>query len=302
LVLKTLEYLEAVYKYKSFTKAAEVLYVSQPAISAAINTLEKELAVELIIRNSKIVKFTNEGEFFIVRVNKILSEIRQVELEMNDFSVTANKTLRLGISSSPSISSIHEYLYKDFLPNLASNEKVYIDENSAYNHIEKVKADILDICFNGIPYDIDLTSFETIPLISDEVRIIVHRNHKLAKYNKISLDMINGIDFATMGEDSLMFKYFNRKCKEQGIFYHEISRHSNMTSYLKIVSAGVCAGIVAFDKNSDVFMDEMYKNSSIVILPFEDPIDLSIGFICKKSTHLSLLARRFIQNVKLILV
>ena len=45
--LKRLQYLDAVYQYKNFTQASEALYVSQPAISSAVQALEEELGVRL---------------------------------------------------------------------------------------------------------------------------------------------------------------------------------------------------------------------------------------------------------------
>ena len=51
--LKRLQYLDAVYQYKNFTQASEALYVSQPAISSAVQALEEELGVRLVVRSSK---------------------------------------------------------------------------------------------------------------------------------------------------------------------------------------------------------------------------------------------------------
>ena len=59
--LRHLQYLNAVYQYKNFTQAGDSLFVSQPTISAAINTLESDLGVKLIERSSKRVIFTYEG-------------------------------------------------------------------------------------------------------------------------------------------------------------------------------------------------------------------------------------------------
>ena len=58
LELKQLRYLQAVYRYKNFTRASEVCFVSQPAISAAVTALEKELDVKLVNRSPKRVDFT----------------------------------------------------------------------------------------------------------------------------------------------------------------------------------------------------------------------------------------------------
>ena len=52
--LKRLQYLDAVYQYKNFTQASEALYVSQPAISSAVQALEEELGVRLVVRNLRL--------------------------------------------------------------------------------------------------------------------------------------------------------------------------------------------------------------------------------------------------------
>ena len=59
--LKRLQYLDAVYQYKNFTQASEALYVSQPAISSAVQALEEELGVRLVVRSSKGVTFYIRG-------------------------------------------------------------------------------------------------------------------------------------------------------------------------------------------------------------------------------------------------
>jgi len=63
--LQKLMYLEAIYRLGSFTRASEELHVSQPAITKAIKSLEKHLGVELILRDSKSVSFTEAGEALV---------------------------------------------------------------------------------------------------------------------------------------------------------------------------------------------------------------------------------------------
>ncbi len=81
---KHLLYFNAVYQYKNFTQAGDSLFVSQPTISAAINTLESDLGVKLIERSPKNVLFTYEGEQFILWVRKILSLCQEAETAMRD--------------------------------------------------------------------------------------------------------------------------------------------------------------------------------------------------------------------------
>lgn len=113
--IKRLRYLEAVYRYKNFTRASEELFVSQPAISAAVNAMERELGIKLIVRNSKEVTFTFEGEQFMLHAIRILKECDEAEQLMSDLSNTGNRTLHLGVS--PTLGArLLPHLYSEFFP------------------------------------------------------------------------------------------------------------------------------------------------------------------------------------------
>jgi len=76
-----------VAKYLSFTKAAEQLYISQPAISKAIKNLEQEYKTTFFIRKRNSIELTVEGKSFLVYVNKILaiySDMDEQFLHKND--------------------------------------------------------------------------------------------------------------------------------------------------------------------------------------------------------------------------
>ena len=62
--LKQLEYFLTVSNLKSFTRAAEQLYISQPSVTTAIRRLEDELGIILFERNKKQAVLTPEGEIF----------------------------------------------------------------------------------------------------------------------------------------------------------------------------------------------------------------------------------------------
>ena len=71
--IRQLEIFSCVAKKLSFSKAAEELYISQPTVSAQINSLEKMLNAQLLIRNTKGVCLTKVGEDFLTYAQKILT-------------------------------------------------------------------------------------------------------------------------------------------------------------------------------------------------------------------------------------
>lgn len=95
--LKRLQYLDAVYQYKNFTRQRGALRVP------AGHLLRRPGAgggagVRLVVRSSKGVTFTYEGEQFMIWARRILSTCEAAENAMRDLAGTAEQRLRLGIS------------------------------------------------------------------------------------------------------------------------------------------------------------------------------------------------------------
>ena len=74
MLFRQLEYFVAVASEQHFARAAEACYVSQPALSASIAKLERELNVTLINRGHKYQGLTAEGERLVVWAKRILAE------------------------------------------------------------------------------------------------------------------------------------------------------------------------------------------------------------------------------------
>lgn len=91
--MKQLEIFACVAKNLSFSKAAEEMYISQPGVSAHISSLEKNLGVQLLVRNTKGVSLTKTGIDFLVYAQKILALREQA---LHDVS-GANRNIKVVI-------------------------------------------------------------------------------------------------------------------------------------------------------------------------------------------------------------
>lgn len=92
------EYIYAVYKERSFSKAAQKLFVSQPWLSATVKKVERELGLPLFDRSTTPISLTEAGAYYIERVEEIMSieqEIQQYFKELHDSQGTE---LRIGSS------------------------------------------------------------------------------------------------------------------------------------------------------------------------------------------------------------
>ena len=93
---RQLEYFVAVARERHFARAAESCYVSQPALSASIAKLERELGVTLINRGQNFEGLTAEGERLVVWARRILAEKNGFKAELAAVRSSITGTLRLG--------------------------------------------------------------------------------------------------------------------------------------------------------------------------------------------------------------
>jgi DNA-binding transcriptional LysR family regulator len=95
--LRQLNYFVAIAEERSFTRAAERLWVAQPGLSTQIRRLESELGVRLFERRPRGVDLTDAGELFLERARKVVAAAEQARSTGDDLRAGLVGTMRLGI-------------------------------------------------------------------------------------------------------------------------------------------------------------------------------------------------------------
>lgn len=98
---RQLETFITIVKYKSFTKASEVLYVTQPSVTNHIQALENELGTILFVRTRKSVTLTNAGMILYKHALNIMSSYDEIISDLDIYSKTIKGTLNICVSSVP---------------------------------------------------------------------------------------------------------------------------------------------------------------------------------------------------------
>ena len=91
-----MEYVYAVYHEKSFSAAARKLFISQPALSAAVKKVEKELGMPLFDRSALPIQLTTAGKAYIKAVQQILTIQKNLKGYMGDLANLQSGNLSLG--------------------------------------------------------------------------------------------------------------------------------------------------------------------------------------------------------------
>lgn len=204
-------------KYKSFSKAAEVLYISQPTVTKWIRHLETELGVKLFYRTSRTVSLTPAGDLLKDRWKPLLAEIEASIHDAQELTVNRLSTIRIGALEGYDFET---FLSDYVLPFETLHPEVKIDFNIYNLHELTEQIENLDIIFsNNLEYaaadDHTFLRLDELPFY-----LAVSKKHRFARRKSISMREISeekflifpprispsAIEYATSAFESLNLK------------------------------------------------------------------------------------------------
>lgn len=181
--LTQLEFFVTVVEEGSFSKAAERVYRTQPAVSIAIRRLEEEVGAPLFERSQKTPALTEAGELIYDYAKRILALRNQAREVVSELCSLQRGRVRIGANESTSLYLLPQLIlqYRERHPNI----KLEI-----YRHVsERLPREVLDrnldfalMAFE--PADSDLESF---PILRDELILIMHPKHRLAGRDSVTV-------------------------------------------------------------------------------------------------------------------
>jgi LysR family hydrogen peroxide-inducible transcriptional activator len=169
LTVRQMEYFEALAQTLHFGRAAELAGVSQPALSAQIAEMEERLSCRLFERGGKAVRLTDEAEALRPRIERLLSELREIERTARRGRTAMEGRFRLGI-----IPTVAPYLLPRILPEIRTRfPKLQLELREAVTAtlIEETAARRLDAFVAAEP--LDAPGLETEALFADRFFLAV---------------------------------------------------------------------------------------------------------------------------------
>lgn len=201
--LNQLEFLDAANRCGSFSKAAEELHVTQPAISTAVSEFEKELNIKMFIRSKNGLLLTDDGRIIMPLVEQILKNVDRIRIYGEQSQVYKS---RYRISSC-------RFIYHTFLWKVASElKKVYTDTNveidisEGHELLSKISENEVQC---GIVQMYDVSESEKLGyqrrgiefehLWNDAYVFYCREGHPLTKLDSVSIDDVFQYDMITFG-------------------------------------------------------------------------------------------------------
>lgn len=285
---RQLETFVAIAKLKSFSKAADHLFLTQPTISNHIQNLEKELGTILINRSNKKVTLTKAGEILFAHAMDILNKKEQTLFSLKSFQGKIEGTLEIASSSIP-----EQYI----LPSLLNSfHKLYPDVKFHLLHYDSEQ--VVDSIRNGeIDFGIvgaknDTKHLNYIEIMQDTLLMIAPYADAYKNINEITIDQLLHEKIILREEGSGTRKIFEEALAARNLSiedFHIIAYIESIESIKQCVRKGLGVSIIS----QLAVMDEIKFHLLKAIKIKDLEIKRSFYFVYHKYRALSPLAETF---------
>lgn len=267
----------------SFTKAAEELGYTQSAISQMIHSLEKELSTTLILRSTKSITLTPDGEEFLPYIKNLYYAHRELMEKYKEMQGLQSGIIKIGTFSSVSSNWLPQ-LMKDFKENYHS--VIFELQQGEYTSIaEWIKEGSVDFGFVNPDAVPDLIS---IPLRSDEMLAVLPMDHKLSKQKKVNLKELSYEPFILLDEGELSepLELFKKNKLHPNVQYRVHDDYTIMSMVEKGLGISILPKLILSRLNYHIITKEI-----------SPPIVRTIALAYKNKNILPIASRYFIDFI-----
>ena len=265
--LQQIRILKAVATEKSFTKAAEILYLSQPYISKQMKKLEQNLDVILLNRNSNKLFLTENGQIFLQYSNRILALCEESCRALIDLKNGDRGNLTVGASQT-----IGTYVMPKILALFAQNYP-QIDLNVQVNSTRLISKQIvnrqIDVAIVGgeVPKNLK-RNLKVDFFVEDQLNLIVSKSHPFAKKKQIKKEDLYHLKFINLNSNSTIRPFVDNILKQKNIDTNQLKTVMQLNS-IEAIKTAVSLGLGAAFVSSSAIEKEM-KLETLEIIQIEN--------------------------------
>jgi len=255
-----LKVFHTVAKRLNFTKAADELCITQPAVSKHIQEIENHYQIKLFDRNGTKIKLTEAGEILLQYTTQIFTLYSNLEFELNSLNQRHNGKLRIGASTT-----IAQYVLP---PLLAAFHKRFpeITVTLMINNTEQIEQALQnkDIDFGIIEGQSKNTLFKYTEFIKDEIVLVANINHPLVKKEMIKLEDLLHTPLLLREPGSGTLEVIAHALKPLGIKVSQLQTEMQLGSTESIKSYLLHSNCMAFLSIHSILKELKNKEISII--------------------------------------
>lgn len=295
--LDQLRILKAIVQEKSFKKAAESLYISQPAVSFQIQNLERSLNTALFYRHTRKAQLTDAGKLLSEYAIKILSLCEESYRSIKDLENLKVGNLTIGASQTIGTYLMPKLIgkFRERYPNVSVRLEVHSTRKAAW----EVAQGSIDLAITGgeIPAELEKT-LDVQAYAWDELALILPKTHPLADKDELEQEELYDLKFLTLEQDSSYRRVLNNILEQNAINSEKLHIEMELSSIEAIknaVESGLGAAFVSVSSIQKELKLETLKHMQIKHLN----VRRSLSIIVNNERYRSKAAETFMSEILL---
>lgn len=260
--LNELRFIVAVAQERNFRRAAEKAFISQPALSLAIQKLEEELGVKIFERGRSEVSLTPVGTAIVEQAQRVLEEAERIRKLAAQGRNQLTAPLRVGV-----IHSVGPYLLPDLIPALkkvAPQMPLEVEENITANLDTQLRNGRLDVILIALPFGD--AGILTRPLYDESFEIVVNNEHRWAQRRSIKPAELAGEKVLLLDSGHCFSNQVAEACPDSRKG-SDVQHGTSLETIRNMVASGLGITVLPASANS-----ARYRSKLLNVIPFTKPI------------------------------
>src|ERR1051325_2419170 len=225
---------------ESFTKAAQINNVTQSAVSQQISSLERGFKSLLIERSKKRFRLTREGQVLYDHSKQIIATYEALGSRLQEIKDIISGTIRVATIYSIGLHDLPPYV-KRFMKDYPTVH-IHVEYRRANQVYEDVLGNVVDLGLVAFPTkDVRL---EILPLRRDNMVLICHPQHPLAKLKTAKISAISGQKFIAFEPDIPTRKAIDKILKDHNVAVQTVMEFDNIETVKRAVEIDAGVSIV----------------------------------------------------------
>lgn len=271
----------------TFSKAADELFVTEPAVFVQVRSLERYLGFKLLHKFGKDLKLTENGKLLYGYAEQIFRLVEQAERTMKDVGALEKGELRVGTTNA-----LAQYLLPIILPAFNTSHpgiQLYVEVESSSQLVNGILDHNYEIAIVArVPYP---DTIQNIPLIKEEIVLITSPESSLASRDLCSLQELSKFPMICREKRSATRQMVWNEFGKKSVAPSVVIEAGNTELIKNLVENGRGASLLA-----KVFVKKEVENGTLVVVPVDEgPFFLEIDVIHVKGRSLSPAAETFLH-------
>lgn len=276
----------AVVRTGNMSTAAKEMYISQPAVSMSVRQLEDRMGSPLLIRTTKGVRTTPEGEVLYKYLEQALGLIKTAEEKYFEMINLEAGELKIGASDTVIAHFLMSHLekYHEIYPDII----IKVANKTTYESLRLLRSGSVDMCFINLPIEDD-KDFEVIPCMEIQDCLVGGEKYRELAETGLDIKEIGAYPLLLLEDLSNSRRYIDSYARDNGVVLNPILELGS--SDLLVDFARINLGLTHVIKE---FAGEQLKQKQLFEIPLIPPIPKrAIGLVRLKNVAFPYAAKGF---------